>query len=280
MSVIKAVPGKHTVTNKCTKAELKQTENTITTVIRVEKIKEMAVCFYPFTHSLWRLVGEGVECLPKLWGPPSLELRRPSSHKWCLPWASSVGSVLAQFTGEKTGSVDACSHSLHTNLRLFHNLCVLSAFHPCTYPTWRSHDCLPLLLHHRRGFLVLAGPRVGRMILVGNVKLLSGWRYRVLRDGAVLHVSREVPMAVHRHWSQPCGEVEGQWSSGRDVGDAGVWHHRSIAVGVAATTSFSFEVQRQGPPAPGLFDLSLHLEREEIIYSLKSLKINQFWYKL
>lgn len=71
-------------------------------------------------------------------------------------------------------------------------------------------------------------------------------------------------MPVHRHRSQPRGEVEGQRSSGSDVGDTGVRHHRSIAVSVAAATSFSLEVQGQSSPAPGLFNLSLHL-REEVI---------------
>ena len=59
--------------------------------------------------------------------------------------------------------------------------------------------------------------------------------------------------------------MEGQRPSGSDVGDTGVWHHRSIAVSVAAATSFSLEVQGQSSPAPGLFDLSLHL-REQVIY--------------
>lgn len=129
----------------------------------------------------------------------------------------------------------------------------------------RSHDCLPLLLHHRWGFLVLTGPRISRMLFFWNVELLSRRRYRVLRDGAILHVPREVPVPVHRHRPQPRREVEGQRSSGSDVGNTGVWYHRSIAVGVTATPSFSLEVQGQSPPAPGLFDLSLHLGGEEVV---------------
>lgn len=238
----------------------------------VEKKEETAVCFHPFTHSLWQVFGERVESVchdceghhPSNEGGPARGSDAPF-----LPRATSLSNVLAQFTGEKTGSVDACSHPLQTILRLFHGLSPTApsppGFHPCTQPTWRSHDCLPLLLHHRWGLLVLAGPSVSRMLLVRDVELLSRWRYGVLRHRAVLHVPGEVPVAVDRHRPQPRGEVEGQRSSGRDVGDAGVWHHRSIAVSVTAAPSFSFEVQGKIPPAPGLLDLSLHLWREEVI---------------
>lgn len=69
-------------------------------------------------------------------------------------------------------------------------------------------------------------------------------------------------MAVDGDRPQSGGEVEGQRCPGGHVGDAGVRHHRSVAVRIAAAPSFPFEVQGQGPPAPGLFDLSLHLGRK------------------
>lgn len=224
--------------------------------------------FYTFTVAggWWK----SWEYLPQQWGSSSSNKGGPAhiSDTPFFPWASSLDNVLAQFTGEKTGSVDVCSHPLQTILRLFHDLFLFllffcPRFHPCM--SWRSHDCLPLLLHHRRGFLVLAGPRVSWMLLIRNVKFLSWWRYRVLWDRAILHVPREVPVPVYRYRSQSRGEVEGQWSSGSDVGDTGVWHHGSIAVSVTAAPSFSFEVQGQSPPAPGLFYLSLHLRIKDVI---------------
>lgn len=105
-----------------------------------------------------------------------------------------------------------------------------------------SHDCFPLFLHHGGGFLLFAGPCVRRTLLFRNVELLSWWRYRVLRDRAILHIPRKVPVPVHRHWPQPSGVVEGQWSSGSDVGNTGVWYHWSIAVSVTSTSSFPLEV--------------------------------------
>lgn len=147
---------------------------------------------------------------------------------------------------------------------------IICIFSPYLQQSQRSHDCLPLLLHHRWGFLVLAGPCGSWMLLIRNVKLLSWWRYGVLGHRAVLHVTREVAVTIYGHWSQPRGEVEGQWCSGGDVGDTGVWHHRSIAVCVTAAPSFSFEVQCQSPPAPWFFDLSLDLRGEEVSYPSKS----------
>lgn len=222
--------------------------------------------FYTFTvaDGWWKY-------LPQLWGSSSPKWRRPRLRKWytlfCLePHQSAVFWVNSQ--EKKTGSVDACSHPLQTILRLFHNFVFFPpSFSPNAQRSWRSHDCLPLLLHHRWGFLVLAGPCVSRMLLVRNVKLLSRRRYGVLGDRAVLHVPGQVPVTVHRHRSQPGGEVEGQRCSGSDIGDTGVWHHRSIAVSVTAAPSFSFEVQGQGSSAPGFFDLSLHLRREKLAIS-------------
>lgn len=65
MKVIKAVPGNYTVTNpsfiyaqklRTRHFPKKRTESKITTVMAVEKKQEMAVCFHPFTHSLWQVV--------------------------------------------------------------------------------------------------------------------------------------------------------------------------------------------------------------------------------
>lgn len=221
----------------------------------VEKRYKMTVCFYPFNIHCGRRL---VKCIRHDCGgvnvPPN---KGPGyvSDTPLLPRASSF-SVLGQFTGGKTASVDSCSHPLQTILRLFH-----PPFPPSFLPLCVSHDGLPLLLHHGWGFLVLAGPRGSRMLLIRDVELLSWGRYGVFRDRTVLHVPGEVAVTVHGHWSESGGEMEGQRRSGGDVGDAGVWHHRSVAVCVTAAPSFPFEVQRQGPPAPGLFDLSLHLQR-------------------
>lgn len=100
---------------------------------------------------------------------------------------------------------------------------------------------------------------MNRMVLVWTVELLCRRWYGVFRDGSVLHVPGEVAVAVHGNRSESGGEMEGQRRPGGDVGDAGVRYHRSVAVSVTAAPSFPFEVQGQGPPAPGLFDLSLDL---------------------
>lgn len=141
-----------------------------------------------------------------------------------------------------------------------------SRFSPTKTASCRSHDCLPLFLNHGRGFFVLTRPRMRRMLFGWNVELLSRWRYRVLWHGAIFHIPREVPVPIHRRRSQPRGEVEAQRSSGSDIGNTGVWYHRSIAVSVTAASSFSFEVQGQSSPAPGLFYLSLHLRRENTFF--------------
>lgn len=150
---------------------------------------------------------------------------------------------------------------LQTILRLF---IFFPQFFFCLCP---SHDCLSLLLHHGWGFLVLAGWRGSWMLRVWNLELLCRWRYRVFRDGTVLHVPGEVAVTIDGYRSKSGGEMEGQRASGGDVGDAGVWHHRSVAVSVTAAPSFPFKVQGQGPPAPGLFDLGLHLDRKVWVFN-------------
>lgn len=79
-------------------------------------------------------------------------------------------------------------------------------------------------------------------------------------------------MTVDRHRSQSGGEMERQRASGGDVGDAGVRHHGSVAVRVTAAPSFAFKVQGQGPPAPGLFDLGLHLGSKIWVFNFQKLK--------
>lgn len=191
-------------------------------------------------------------------GGPGCVSDAPSS----LP-ASLVGSVPGQFTGgkKKKKELAVLTHAA-VPFRPTWDCFIPLVFFPTYSSSPRSHDRLPLLLHHRRGFLVLAGPLLSRVLLIGDVQLLAGQRHRVLRDRAVLHVAGEVPVAVDRHRPQPRGEVEGQRRPGSNVGDAGVRHHRSVAVRVTAASSFPLEVQRQCPPAPGLFDLSLHLESQ------------------
>lgn len=174
-----------------------------------------------------------------------------------LPRASSF-SVLGQFTGENC----QCWFPQPSPSDYPETVSSPPSPPPSFLSLFVSHDGLPLLLHHGWGFLVLAGPRGSRMLPIRDVELLSWGRYGIFRDGTVLHVPGEVAVTVHGHRSESGGEMEGQRRSGGDVGDAGVWHHRSVAVGVTAAPSFPFEVQRQGPPAPGLFDLSLHLPRK------------------
>lgn len=208
------------------------------------------VSFQPFTHSLWSLVverfnnNESHESLTE--GSPAHKSDAPVWPRATLRLDSQERNCRCRFPF--TPSWD-CSVGC-------------SSFHP-----WRSHDRLPLLLHHRGGFLFLARPRASGLLLLGNVELLCWRRHGVLWDGAVLYVAREVPVAVYRHGSQPGGEVKSQRSSGCDVGNTGVWYHRSIAVRVTAAPSFPFEVQGQSPPAPGLLDLSLHLRKQESTYS-------------
>lgn len=107
---------------------------------------------------------------------------------------------------------------------------------------------------------------MSRVLLVWHVQLLPRRRDGVLGHGAVLDVAGQVPVAVDGHRPQPGGEVQGQGAPRRHVGDAGVRHHRSVAVRVAAAAGFPLEVQRQVPPAPGLLDLSLYLGGESGSY--------------
>lgn len=81
-----------------------------------------AVCFHPYTHSLQQVVGERDDRNQD--HPPNKGSSALISD--ALFQASSVSNVLGQFTGEKkqkqnkTGSVDARSHSLQIILRVFH----------------------------------------------------------------------------------------------------------------------------------------------------------------
>lgn len=79
-------------------------------------------------------------------------------------------------------------------------------------------------------------------------------------------------MTVDGHRSESGGEMESQRASGSDVGDTGVRHHRSVAVSVTAAPSFPFKVQGQSPPAPGLFDLGLHLGRKVWVFNLHKIR--------
>lgn len=206
----------------------------------------VAVGWWNIFASLTLRVSEG------LWAsasPPNEGGPGYRSDTASLLWAAATSNVLGQFTGEKTASVYLCSHPRSD--WFFFCLCT-------------SHDCLPLLLHQRGGFLVLAGSRGRGTLLVWNMELLCRRRCRVFWDGTVLHVPGEVAVTVDGYRSKSGGEMEGQRASGGDVGDAGVWHHRSVAVSVAAAPSFPFKVQVQGSPAPGLFDLSLHLRKNSL----------------
>ncbi len=120
----------------------------------------------------------------------------------------------------------------------------------------KSHDCFSFLLHHRRR-------EVLRRFFLLYVELLSRGRDGVLRDRAVLHVSREVPVAVEGDGPQAGGEVQGQRAPGGHVSDAGVRHHGSIAIRVTATPGFSLEVQSERPPTPWLLDFCLDLKSDK-----------------
>lgn len=131
---------------------------------------ETTVCFHPSTHSMWQVVGDRVECFSI-----TSQMKVAQHIKVIHPYASNL------ICRERPGLIQSrkncqcwCTQlSPSDPLRLISF--IFFQFSSLPKVAWRSHDCLPLLLHHRWGFLVLAGPSMSRMLLVRNVKLLS-WR--------------------------------------------------------------------------------------------------------
>lgn len=216
-----------------------------------EKGWEKPVSLQLYVHSLWQVLQRAFATQKKVFFSflKICSTAVKNDGPFLLPWSTSVWNVFVWIHRNERKNCHWQRNQSYTKLT-FSGVCSTA---------WWSHDCLPLLLNHGRGFLSVAGLDLSRMLLFRNVKLLSWRRDGVLRDRAVLHVPGQVPVPIYRHWAQPCCQVEGQRSSGSDVGHAGVRHHRSIAVCVTATASLSFEVQCQRSPAPRLFDLSLYL---------------------
>lgn len=218
--------------------------------------------------SLWHMVGEMYS--PRLWGSASPATKAAHITEVIHPLCSERQHPGVFWVSSREKKLPVLIHAAippQTILRLF----LFSPqffFSLCT-----SHDCLPLLLHHGWGFLVLTGSRGSRTLLVWNLDFLCRWGYGVFRDGTILHVTGEVAVTVDGYRTESGGEMEGQWASGGDIGDAGVWHHRSVAVSVTAAPSFPFKVQGQGSPAPGLFDLGLHLGRKVWDFNFQKLPV-------
>lgn len=124
----------------------------------------------------------------------------------------------------------------------------------------KSHDGFSFLLHHWDGFFHLEV--LWRFLLLYVELLTRGWD-GVLWDGAIFYVSRKVPVAVDGDGPQAGSEVQGQRAPCRHICDAGVRHHGSIAVCVAAAPGFSLEVQSECPPTPWLLDFCLDLQSDQ-----------------